>query len=47
MKMTTIGFDRAKTVFHVFAVNHTGRLVIKKPLKRQDGLSFLPSCPLV
>ena len=41
MKITTIGLDIAKSIFHVFAVNRSGRLVKKKQLKRKDVLSFL------
>ena len=29
MKITTIGLDIAKSVFHLFAVNRTGKLVKK------------------
>ena len=40
MKITTIGLDIAKTVFHLFAVNKTGRLLKKKQLKRKQVLAF-------
>ena len=30
MKITTIGLDIAKSVFHLFAVNQMGRYVKKK-----------------
>ncbi len=36
MKITTIGLDIAKAVFHLFAVSKTGRLVKKKQFKRQQ-----------
>jgi hypothetical protein len=39
MKITTIGFDIAKTIFHLFAVNKTGRFVKKKQLKRKQVLA--------
>ena len=41
MKITTIGLDIAKSVFHLFAVNREGRLVKKKQLKRKEVLGFL------
>lgn len=41
MKITTIGLDIAKSVFHLFAVNRAGSLVKKKQLKRKDVLSYL------
>jgi len=40
MKITTIGLDIAKTTFHLFAVNHTGRLVKKKQLKRRQVRAY-------
>lgn len=41
MKITTIGLDIAKTVFHLFAVSQTGQLVKKKQLKRKQVLAFM------
>ena len=41
MKITTIGLDIAKSVFHLFAVNQTGRLVKKKQLKRKQVLTYM------
>ena len=41
MKITTIGLDIAKTVFHLFAVNELGRYVKKKQLKRGQLLRYL------
>ena len=41
MKMTTIGFDIAKSVFHLYAVNRMGRLVKKQQLKRKQVLSYM------
>jgi transposase len=41
MKITTIGIDIAKSVFHLFAVNKMGRYVKKKQLKRQQLLQYL------
>ena len=40
MKITTIGLDIAKSVFHLFAVNQMGRYVKKKQLKRAQLLSY-------
>ena len=41
MKITTIGLDIAKTVFHLFAVSKEGRLVKKKKLNRKQVLPFM------
>jgi transposase len=41
MKITTIGLDCAKTVFHLVAVNPVGRLVQKKQLKRHQVLTYM------
>lgn len=40
MKITTIGLDIAKNVFHLFAVNALGRFVRKKQLKRRELLAY-------
>ncbi|BCV59332.1 hypothetical protein TUM17384_32770 [Shewanella algae] len=40
MKITTIGLDIAKLVFHAVAVNKAGKLVRKKMLKRKEVLGF-------
>ena len=40
MKITTIGLDIAKSVFHLFAVNKAGRFVKKKELKRKQLLAY-------
>jgi len=41
MKITTIGLDIAKTVFHLYAVNKMGRFVKKKQLKRKQVLTTM------
>lgn len=41
MKITTIGLDIAKLVFHLFAVNKMGRFVKKKQLKRAQLLAYM------
>jgi len=41
MKITTIGLDIAKSVFHFYAVNKMGRLVKKKQLRRKQVLSTM------
>ncbi|GMQ92078.1 MAG: hypothetical protein BMS9Abin11_1396 [Gammaproteobacteria bacterium] len=40
MKITTIGLDIAKSIFHVFGVNQAGRQVQKKQLKRKQVLVY-------
>ena len=41
MNITTIGIDIAKSVFHLYAVNKAGRLVLKKVIKRHLLLSTI------
>ena len=41
MKITTIGLDIAKSVFHFYAVNKMGRLVKKKQLRRKQVLATM------
>lgn len=41
MKITTIGLDIAKSIFHLYAVNKMGRLVKKKQLKRKQVLAYM------
>ena len=41
MKITTIGLDIAKSIFHLYAVNALGRFVKKKQLKRKQVLSTM------
>ncbi len=41
MKITTIGLDIAKSVFHLYAVNRMGRLVKKKQLTRKHVLAYM------
>ena len=40
MKITTVGLDIAKSVFHFVGVNQAGKLVRKKMLRRKDLLQF-------
>ena len=40
MKITTIGLDIAKSVFHLVAVNQVGRFIKKKQLKRKQVLAY-------
>ena len=42
MKITTIGLDIAKSIFHLFAVNKMGRFVKKRQLKRKLPLLLTP-----
>lgn len=41
MKITTIGLDIAKSVFHLVMVNQAGRLIRKKQLKRGQVQGFM------
>ena len=40
-KITTIGLDIAKTVFHLYEVNAVGRFIQKKQLKRKQVLAYM------
>ena len=47
MKITTVGIDLAKNVFHVHAVDAHGKVTLKKQLKREQLAAFfanLPAC---
>src|SRR5258708_4500599 len=43
--ITTIGFDIAKTVFQVHAVDAGGQVVIRRQLKRRSVLAFFQKLP--
>lgn len=40
MKITTIGIDLAKEVFAVYGVDHRGKAVLRKQLKRNEMAKF-------
>jgi len=40
MKITTVGIDLAKNVFHVHGVDQRGKVVVQKRLRRQQVLTF-------
>lgn len=41
MKITTIGLDIAKSIFHLYAVSKMGRFVNKKQLRRKQVLAYM------
>jgi transposase len=43
--ITTIGFDIAKSVFRVHAVDAAGQVVIRRQLKRRSVLAFFEKLP--
>ena len=43
--ITTIGFDIAKSVFQVHGVDASGRVVIRRQLKRRSVLAFFQKLP--
>ena len=45
MKITTVGIDLAKSVFHVHGVDERGKAVLRKQLKRGEVLKFFVSLP--
>lgn len=45
MKITTVGIDLAKTIFHVHGVTESGQMAISKALKRGDMLPYFAQLP--
>ena len=45
MKVTTIGFDLAKNVFQVHAVDERGHVVVRKQLRREQVASYFANLP--
>ncbi|MFB2903456.1 IS110 family transposase [Aeromonas jandaei] len=45
MKITTIGIDLAKNVFQVHGVDERGKVLLKKPLKRDQMFPFFANLP--
>lgn len=39
-EITTIGLDLAKTVFQVHGIDETGRVVVRKPVRRSQVIGF-------
>jgi transposase len=44
MKITTVGIDLAKNVFQVHGVDHRGKAVVRKRLRRNQVLAFFAQC---
>lgn len=40
MKITTLGLDIAKSIFHFYAVDEKGRYVKKKTAKKKTGFEL-------
>jgi transposase len=45
MKITTIGLDLAKSVLQVHGVDERGKMVVKKPLKRNQVMPYFAKLP--
>ena len=45
MKITTLGIDLAKNVFHVHGENARGKVVVRKRLSRKKLLEFVANLP--
>ena len=45
MRITTIGIDLAKNIFHFHGVDENGRIVLKKKLGRNKVLEFMANTP--
>jgi transposase len=44
-KITTIGLDLAKNVFQIHAIDETDGLVMRRPLRRGQVLTFFAGLP--
>jgi transposase len=44
-RITTIGLDVAKTVFHVHGVDVAGNVVVARRLRRKEVLAFFAKLP--
>lgn len=44
--ITTVGLDLAKNIFHLVAMDHTGREVTRKVLKRSSVLAYFANLPV-
>jgi transposase len=45
MKITTVGIDLAKNVFHVHAIDERGKVLVKKQLRRDQMAVFFTNLP--
>jgi len=45
MQVSTLGIDLAKNVFQLHGVDHTGRIVFRKKLKRAQLVPFINQLP--
>jgi transposase len=45
MQITTIGLDLAKQIFQVHDVDETSTVIVRKRLRRAQGLSFFAALP--
>ena len=45
MKITTVGIDLAKNVFQIHGIDHHGKTVLKKQLKRAQMAPFFVNLP--
>jgi transposase len=46
MKITTVGIDLAKSVFHIHGVDERGKTLLRKQLKRGEVLKFFGNLPV-
>jgi len=46
MKITTVGIDLAKSVFHIHGVDERGKTLLRKQLKRGEVLKFFANLPV-
>ena len=45
MQVTTVGLDVAKNVFQAHGVDHDGRVVLRRRLRRATVLAFFANLP--
>jgi transposase len=44
-EITTVGLDLAKSVFQVHAIDAEGRVVVRRPVRRQQLVKFFAGLP--
>ncbi len=43
MKVTTVGLDLAKNVFQVHGIDSTGKVIVRRSLRRRQMIPFMNS----
>jgi len=45
MEIASIGIDLGKTTFHLVALNHQGKVVVRKKFSRKQLLAYTANLP--